>query len=87
MEQQRIVCAAIADGEEHVICSVRHFDLRMHAQIADSKHFWGRAVQGFIDNRGEFLTREQAFKVAMEAGQIIDRCGGDEGKLFSENLY
>lgn len=45
------------------------------------------AEQGFIDQRGAFLTREEAHKVATGAGQIIRRCGGDDGRLFSENLY
>jgi len=43
--------------------------------------------QGFVDQHGEFMTREEAHKVAIEAGQIIRRCGGDEERLFSENLY
>jgi hypothetical protein len=33
------------------------------------------------------MTREEAFEVASAAGQIIRRVGGDDGKLFSENLY
>lgn len=33
------------------------------------------------------MTREEAHEVAKAAGQIIRRCGGDEHKLYSENLY
>lgn len=47
-------------------------------------------VQGFIDQRGTFMTREEAWKVAVESGQIKRRVGGDErngGTLYSENLY
>jgi hypothetical protein len=48
----------------------------------------GRATeQGFIDQFGVFMTREEAYEVAKAAGQIKYRCGGDEGRLFSENLY
>jgi hypothetical protein len=43
--------------------------------------------QGFIDQLGVFLTRQEAFAIASERGQIKRRVGGDEGKLFSENLY
>ena len=44
--------------------------------------------QGFIDNFGNFLTREEAWLVAKAAGQVIKVCGGNgSGKLFSENLY
>ena len=44
-------------------------------------------VQGFIDQRGNFLTREEAWIVAEASGQIIRRVGGDGKKLYSENLY
>lgn len=43
--------------------------------------------QGFINTRGDFLTREQAWVAAEANGQIIRRVGGDGKKLFSENLY
>jgi hypothetical protein len=46
--------------------------------------------QGFVDNKGNFLSRKEAFVVAKNAGQLIRRCGGDDaqgGILYSENLY
>jgi hypothetical protein len=46
--------------------------------------------QGFIDNKGNFLSRKEAYIVAKNAGQVIRRCGGDDtdgGILHSENLY
>ncbi len=58
--------------------------------------------QGFIDSKGSFLSREAAWKIADGLGQIriyhprgpeygpsILRAAGegDEGDLFSENLY
>jgi hypothetical protein len=43
--------------------------------------------QGFIDQRLNFLTREEAYVIAKENNQIRFRCGGDEGVLYSENLY
>lgn len=85
---RRIVCAAIRHTSTRiVVCGARHFDMVMHRQInaMNLPDEWDE--QGFIDQRGEFLTREEAHKVATEAGQIIRRCGGDEGRLFSENLY
>jgi hypothetical protein len=55
---------------------------------------------GFIDQHQVFLTRAEAWKVADAAGQIRRPSGfernynnqrrpnvGDEGLLFSENLY
>lgn len=85
---RRVVCAAIRNSSGQVICSARHFDRLMHAQIAEQVHGgWKFAEQGFIDQHGEFLTRAQALAIAEEAGQIIRRLGGDQQELFSENLY
>jgi len=63
----------------------------MHQQIkALDQTLWEKVtdeVQGFVTNKGEFLTREEAWIIALAEGQIIRRCGGDGEKLFSENLY
>lgn len=83
----RIACAAIRNKEGIIICSARHFDTIMHGQIESSFHDWKNVDQGFINQRGEYLTREEAWVIATTAKQIIQRCGGDEEKLFSENLY
>lgn len=92
-DQQRIVCAAnrFSANQGQVVLGVRHFDPLMHHTMVASNLF-GRDhnVQGFIDNRGAFLTRTEAWKVAEAAGQILYRCGGDDtngGTLYSENLY
>jgi hypothetical protein len=85
---RRVVCAAVLVND-HTICSARHFDNVMRAQIeAINEPYSGASVeQGFLDQCGEFLTREEAWVVAEAAGQIIRRVGGDGGRLFSENLY
>lgn len=84
----RVVCAALRHNSGEILCGPRHFDGIMQARIAfDPFGHWRAAEQGFVDQRGNFLTREQAYLVAKAAGQIIRRCGGDEGTLFSENLY
>ncbi|MFY9326479.1 MAG: hypothetical protein WAO76_00425 [Georgfuchsia sp.] len=85
---RRVVCAAVRVNA-HIICSARHYDSLMHAQmnLIDEAYSGANVEQGFIDQHGEFMTREEAHKVATEAGQIIRRCGGDVGRLFSENLY
>lgn len=86
--ERRIVCAA-ALVNDHIVCSARHYDRLMVRQMELIKEAYSGAnvVQGFIDQHGEFLTREEAWKVATEAGQIVRRVGGDDGRLFSENLY
>lgn len=100
---RRIVCAANRNEAGKIILGVRHFDMLMAAQIkeyfeelskrgenvTDPKYSF-QAQQGFIDNRGNYVSREKAWKIAQEAGQIIRRVGGDTrngGTLFSENLY
>lgn len=85
--QPRIVCAAIRNNAGDVIIGIRHFDLGMHEQIKKSSSCWIINEQGFIDQFSNFYTREEAWKIASEADQIIRRCHGDEGKLFSENIY
>jgi hypothetical protein len=44
-------------------------------------------MQGFVDNRGRFLTRVEALVIAEKEHQIIRQCGGGTSELFSENLY
>lgn len=85
--RRRVVCAAIRDMSGRVVCGARHFDIGMVRAIKEMMSFVEPWEQGFIDQRGEFMTREEAHKVAADAGQIIRRCGGDDGRLFSENLY
>lgn len=87
---QRIVCAANRHKESgRIITGARHFDKIMRAQIdaSEGSQFWKGSEQGFINQFGEFLTREEAHAIAKENGQIIRRCGGDEKTLYSENLY
>lgn len=89
---RRVVCAAIHLEDTGVILGPRHYDATMHAAIDlepdDLKEAWRHeAEQGFIDQHGHFLTREEAWVIAEEAGQIIRRVGGDGQRLYSENLY
>ena len=84
---RRVVCAAIRNGDGEIICGPRHFDQTMHRQINLTESDWRGAEQGFVDQRGEWLTREEALHIALVNGQIIRRCGGDDHELFSENLY
>lgn len=49
---------------------------------------WSQADQGFIDQHGEFLTREEAWPIAAAAGQILsDQRNWQHGCLHSEHLY
>lgn len=98
---RRVVCAAIQvfkHGEHDlVITGARHFDgvmlrtIRLNYAIEQGFEDGNlKTIQGFIDQRGVFMTRTEAWKVAQAAGQILRRCGGDDangGTLYSENLY
>jgi hypothetical protein len=87
--RQRVVCAAIRK-EGRIICGPRHFDSIMHATMTSSERetkFWIDADQGFVDQRGNYLSRTEAHGVAVSRGQVIRWVGGDDIELFSENLY
>lgn len=84
----RIVCAAIRNAQGLIICGARHFDEVMYQQIMSlPKEDFKRAEQGFINQRGEFLSREAAWCVAKAAGQIINDPDWFPGTLHSEHLY
>lgn len=93
-----VVCAACRYGEL-IICSARHHDPVMNAQIKVLKEAEEIAIrdlrnhgdyeQGFIDQWGKFMNREEALAVATAAGQINVRRPKTfpETELFSEDLY
>jgi hypothetical protein len=94
--KRRVVCAAIRAADGSLLLGIRHYSADMHAQLAqrkDADKFYHREGQdqGFVDQWGVYMTREQAYWVAAEQGQIIDRhaCwnGPDEPRLFSEGIY
>jgi len=86
---RRVVCAALRRTDGLRVCGARHFDdvMRDQVKLNGGTVDWIGATQGFIDQRGVFMTREEALEVAKAAGQIRRRCGGDEKRLYSENLY
>lgn len=93
---RRVVCAAIRAADGAVLLGVRHYSPDMHEQIAarrDGKKFQQRhgEDQGFVDQWGRYMNREEAYRVAYEQGQLYAwrACGnGLEGrKLYSEGLY
>lgn len=83
----RIVCAALRHESGDIIVGPRHFDERMVEQIENSPHDWRRSEQGFVNSWGEFLSREDAWKVAELHGQIIKDQDWFPGLLHSEHLY
>lgn len=91
-KRQRVVSAACRNRAGQIICSPRHWDATMHsvAQSSSNPASWyddDWDEQGFVDQWGTFLTREEARVIAIFNNQIVRRCGGDSHRLYSENLY
>lgn len=96
MSERRVVCAAIRAADGEVLLGIRHYSQDMHRQIGarrDGAKFKHRhdVDQGFVDQRGVFMSREEAYAVALAAGQVWrpEVCGHglDGPKLYSEGLY
>ena len=85
--ESRVVCAAIRKAGV-IILGARHWDSTMHLQINDDYIWWENAESGFIDQFGNFLTRKEAYTIALRQNQIIKIIGTEHSKeLYSENLY
>ncbi len=96
--ERRVVCAAIRAADGSVLLGIRHYSRDMHAQIQargmmDGQKFIRRMDedQGFVDQYGVFMSREEAYRVAEASGQLRypEACGnGLNGpRLYSEGLY
>jgi hypothetical protein len=81
---RKIVCAAVRK-DALIICGVRHFDAHMRQMIRVIDGTYTGWEQGFVDDHGEFVTREVAYVLACESGQCSRTTGVHE--LFSEDLY
>lgn len=88
MEKRRVVCAACRIGKI-ILAGARHFDSVMHTQLEAmnlTREQKGMAEQGFIDQFGLFMTRSEAYNLALNKGQLKDT-PTISGTLFSEDLY
>lgn len=84
---QRIVCAANR-LEDVVLLGVRHWDTHMRQMALRLGYTCNENwEQGFVDNQGAFLTREEAMDVAIEQNQIYRDIGYWSDELYSEHLY
>lgn len=87
--ERRIISAAMRNEKTgRVIMCVRHRDEIWRASLLP-----GERPQdyddGFVCSQRQFLSREEAWPVALSAGQIIRWCGGGcprTGVLYSENI-
>jgi len=80
----RVVAAAVRLSDRRVIVGVRHYDELMRVWLPEEPDL--KAVQGFVLSNYKFVSRDVAFKVAKEAGQILPG-EGRHGTLYSEDLW
>ncbi len=90
---QYIVSAACKFGPV-ILCGARHFDSVMRTQIdamGGSKalrKLHGSEDQGFIDQFGTYLSREDALAIVLANGQRFNpERNGSTDELYSEGLY
>jgi hypothetical protein len=88
---EHIVCSANRCGK-YLLLGLRHWDVFMREtyEQLECEISRGDFEQGFLTNKGRFVNRLSAWRIAELEGQIVKRVGGDEsggGTLYSENLY
>lgn len=76
----------------HEVYGLRHYDSFMNKQIKELEKMYKHALldweQGFLTNKGRFVGRKEAMKIAKEQNQVIRLSGSlNSDILFSEDLY
>ena len=93
-----IICAALlvqAEGLDHttIVPCHRHGDgFKILIDLGHMPNTCKVVEQGFINNKGEFLDRTEAFKHAAECGQLAEttrwyKFDHNDTELYSEDLY
>lgn len=96
MNNLRIICAALYFPElDLIFYGHRHNHC---LQAANDQILWNMnkqemhkltKIQGFVASDGQFYTRDEAFLIAKEAGQIKENRVLDQNRknLFTEDIY
>ena len=79
-------------GTEIIICGHRHHNCLATIAQLNSNWVGAKKVDGFINHKGEFLDRKEAYRHAVECGQlsaVVRHKARREGdmQLYSEDLY
>lgn len=87
-----IVCAAIRADDGEILVGIRHYSPDMVNQMLNHINgikFQNRKGddQGFVDQFGNYLTRKEAWEIAMNNGQIRHELLSEDGMLYTEHLY
>lgn len=84
-----VVCAAMKMNDGLIVTGIRHFSPEMRKvlhRIYGDKYHLKVEEEGFVDEMGKFLNREDAWILALTQNQIRKECSCP-GTLYSENLY
>lgn len=66
----------------------RHPDCIHAFRVLNKKSSMGiTGPQGFLDNKGKYVNRKDALRIALKAGQVLDVNNVRAGRLFSEDLW
>lgn len=84
---RRIKCAAIINDDGQIYEGPSHCEIgfRMVRTGACQQPYPGGKSQGFVDTDGNFVSRKEAYKIAVKAGQIVGN-PNDGNELFSETF-
>ena len=84
-----VVCAAVRYPDGTMLVGPRHFDATMQAQYRrlGLRFEEDECEKGFLDQSGDFMTREAAYRVAEAQGQIRYQGASNGRRLFSEDIY
>lgn len=88
-----IICAAIKDTRTGAVFGgIRHGSIYSAMHDAGITPPRAAAIEGFLDERGTFYDRYEAYIVAMNNGQMSattrqHKCDKGEKELYSEDLY
>lgn len=96
MKPRYVVCAANKSTKTgRIVCGARYWDSVMRNMAlyvgADGKRKmtfeWQNCKQGFIDQYGQWMDREEALLIAKANGQVKYQTDPQSKELFSEDLY
>jgi len=92
-EREKIICAAIKlvdSGKVYYGHRHPHCIEAMNGELSWTMNRQEigkiKKIHGFVTNRGKFVNREEGWKIALDAKQII-QISEAAGTLYSEDLY
>ena len=85
--ERYVVCAANKMPDGFLLVGARHWDNLMREQADRIGYKGGKEEEGFIDQFGNFMTRDEAQAIVRKSGQSLKRPVDEYETLYSENLY